>query len=483
MPMRRLTLLAAFLTLVLCAAAEPADAQQSAPTPGAPAPAAATIDPAALRDEAARLLAEYLRLDTTNPPGNELAAAKFLQGVLAREGIEARILDSAELGPGRANLYARLRGSGAKKGIALVHHMDVVPVFRDQWSVDPFGGVVKDGYVYGRGALDDKGQGIVHLVTMIALKRAGVPLTRDLVFIANADEESDGLGAITFAKRHADLLRDVEFVVTEGGGSRVEGGKVKWFGVGVAEKRPYWVRLTVRGTTGHASIPTADNPVPRLAAAVARLAAWETPVRVIPAVDRFFKAQAANETGEHRRWLLDAAAALRTPRGRAWLLSDPERNALLRNTVTPTVFTGSPKTNVIPPSASAEVDIRLLPDEDTTRFARELRRVVADPAVKVEVLPGVTPEYNAPLGTDLVRAVERVVAEVVPGAPVATPLEAGASDRPTYSRLGIATYGVDPFLVEHEEERRGYHGNDERVSVANLELGVRLFTRLIAELQ
>jgi acetylornithine deacetylase/succinyl-diaminopimelate desuccinylase-like protein len=480
--MPRLSLLAAVLALLLVAAAEPAGAQASAPAPHAP-PAAGAIDAAALRDETARLLAEYIRVNTVNPPGNELAAARFLQGVLAREGIEARILDTTELGPGRANLYARLRGSGAKKGIALVHHMDVVPVFRDRWSVDPFGGVVKDGYVWGRGALDDKGQGIVHLMTMIALKRAGVPLTRDLVFVANADEESDGAGAVTFARRHADLLKDVDFIVTEGGGSRVEGGKVKWFGVGVAEKRPYWVRLTAKGTTGHASVPTPDNPVPRVAAAVARLAAWDTPVRVISAVERFFKAQAASETGEHRRWLLDARAALRTPRGRAWLLSDPARNALLRNTVTPTVLTGSPKTNVIPPSASAEVDIRLLPDEDTTRFARALRRVVADTGVAIEVLPGVTPEYSAPLGTELVRAVERVVAELVPGAPVATPLEAGASDRPVYSQLGIPTYGVDPFLVEHEEERRGYHGNDERVSVANLELGVRLFTRIVQELQ
>ena len=459
----------------------PADARRPA-SPPAPGTWEA-IDPAALRDEAARLLSEYLRVDTTNPPGNELAAARFLQGVLAREGIEAQLLDTAELGAGRANLYARLRGDGSKRAIALVHHMDVVPVFRELWSVDPFGGVVKDGYVWGRGALDDKGQGIVHLVTLIALKRAAVPLTRDLVVVANADEESDGAGAIAFTTRHADLLRDVEFVVTEGGGSRVEAGTVKWFGIGVAEKRPYWVRLTVEGPTGHASVPTADNPVPRLARAVARLAAWETPVRVIPAVDRFFKAQAASASGDARRWLLDAAAALRTPHGRAWLLADPSRGALLRNTVTPTVLAGSSKTNIVPPIATAEVDIRLLPDEDTARFAEELRRVVADPAVRIELLSDVTREYSAPLDTALVRAVERAVAALVPGAPVATPLEAGASDRPAYSRLGVATYGVDPFLVEHEEERRGYHGNDERVSVANLEFGVRLFARILREMQ
>ena len=449
---------------------------------GAQSPRA--IDPAALRDETARLLAEYLRVNTTNPPGNELAAARWLQGVLAKEGIEARILDTTELGAGRANLYARLKGDGSKKALALVHHMDVVPMFRDQWTVDPFGGVIKDGYVWGRGALDDKGQGIVHLMTMIALKRAGVPLTRDLVFIANADEESDGTGAITFVQRHADLLQDVEFLVTEGGGTRVEGTAVKWFGLGVGEKRPYWIRLTTRGATAHASVPTPDNPVPRLARAVARLAAWKTPVRVLPSVQRYFAAQARAETNaEHRRWLANARAALATPRGRAWLLSDPARNALLRNTVTPTVFNGSPKTNVIPPVATAEVDIRLLPDEDTASFHRELRRVIADTSVAIEVLPGVTPEYAAPLGTAFVHAVERTAAALVPGAPVATPIEAGASDRPTYAQRVPGTYGVDPFLVDHAEERRGYHGNDERVSVANLEFGIRFFVRLVQELQ
>ncbi|HET7458425.1 MAG TPA: M20/M25/M40 family metallo-hydrolase [Gemmatimonadaceae bacterium] len=442
------------------------------------------IDPAALRDETARLLAEYLRVNTTNPPGNELATARWLQGVLAKEGIEAQILDTAELGAGRANLYARLRGNGSKKALALVHHMDVVPVFRDQWTVDPFGGVTKDGYVWGRGALDDKGQGIVHLMTMIALKRAGVPLARDLVFIANADEESDGTGAIAFVKRHADLLRDVEFLVTEGGGTRVDGTTVRWFGLGVGEKRPYWVRLTARGTTAHASVPSPDNPVPRLARAVARLAAWQTPVRVLPSVQRYFAAQAKAETNaQHRRWLADARAALATPRGRAWLLSDPARNALLRNTVTPTVFNGSTKTNVIPPVATAEVDIRLLPDQDTAAFHRALVRTIADTSIAIEVLPGVTPEYAAPLGTDFVRAVERTAAALVPGAPVATPIEAGASDRPTYAQVIAGTYGVDPFLVDQAEERRGYHGNDERVSVANLEFGVRFFVRLVQELQ
>ena len=255
------------------------------------------IDYAALRDETVRAMSEYLQINTTNPPGNELATAKWLQAFLAKEGIEGEILDTAELGKGRANFYARLKGDGSQKAIALVHHMDVVPSNAELWSVPPFSGAVKDGYVWGRGALDMKSEGIIHLMSMVALKRAGVHLTRDIVFIANADEEVEGTGAVIFTQNHADLLKDVEFLITEGEGTNVENGVVKWFAIGVAEKRAYWLRLVAHGTTAHGSIPRADNPVPRLARAVARAAAWQTPIHLLPAVDRFFKAEATLETG------------------------------------------------------------------------------------------------------------------------------------------------------------------------------------------
>ena len=441
------------------------------------------IDFDALREEASGLLADYIRINTTNPPGNELAAALWLRDLLAREGIDARILDTTELGAGRANLYARLRGDGSKRAIALVHHMDVVPASPEHWTVDPFAGVVKDGYVWGRGALDMKGDGIVHLMAMVALKRARVPLTRDIVLIANADEEVEGSGAIAFVKRHPELIRDVEYLLTEGGGTRVEQGEVQWLGVGVAEKRAYWVRLRVTGTPSHGSIPTGDNPVPRLARAVERLAAWDTPVRVTQGVDRFLKAQAQHERGERRRWLQDAAGALATPRGRAWLLADPYRNAILRNTLTPTVLTGSNKTSIIPQVATAEIDIRLLPDEDTVAFGRELERVIGDKAVKVEVMPGVMPVFDSPLETELFRAIERVAGTLLPGVPIATPLSAGASDRPTYAHAGITAYGLDPFLVELEEERRGVHGNDERVSLESIAFGLRLYLGVLRAMQ
>jgi len=445
--------------------------------------AGAPIDFAALRDEAVRAMSEYLRLDTSNPPGNELLTARWLQAFLAREGIDGVILDTAELGPGRANFYARLKGDGSKRAIALVHHMDVVPANPSLWSVPPFSGEVKDGYVWGRGAQDMKGEGIIHLMAMVALKRAGVPLTRDIVFIANSDEEVEGRGATIFVARHRDLLKDVEFMVTEGEGTRTENGRTRWFAVGVAEKRAYWLRLVVHGTESHGSIPRGDNPVPRLARAITRVAAWQTPVRLLPSVARYFQALAPLSTGEQRAWLADPAAALKTSRGRAWLLSDPYRNACMRNTVVPTVLVGSTATNVIPSEASANLDVRLLPDEDTTAFRHALAAVIADTAVRIEALPGVMPAYNADPTSALVHAVEKVLAELLPGVPVTTPLATGATDRPTYFQAGIQAYGVEPFLIEESEILTEVHGNNERVSIPNVEFGLRLFVGMLSQLQ
>ena len=361
--------------------------------------------------------------------------------------------------------------------------MDVVPVSRAWWTEDPFGGAVKDGYVWGRGALDMKGNGIMQLMAMIALKRAGVVLDRDLVFIANADEEVEGLGAIVFARDHRDLIADVEYLVTEGDGARVANGKVLWFSIDVGEKRPYWQRLVVKGTASHGSVPTGDNPVPRLARAIGRVAAWETPVRLTPAVERFFKETATTETGRRRTWMSNPRAALATTRGRAWLLSDPLRAARLRTTISPTVLSGSNKTNTIPPEASAELDIRLLPDEDTAAFRRALLAVIDDPRVQLQAVAGVPPRFDAPLDTELYRAIERTSRALLPGVPVPPVTSVGATDRPTYAQLGIVCYGLNPYLVERAEEERGVHGNDERLSVANVEFGLRFYDRLLRELR
>lgn len=442
------------------------------------------IDWAALASETQQVLADYLRVNTTNPPGNELAGAKFLKEILGREGIEAQILDSVELGPGRANLYARLKGNGSKKAIALVHHIDVVPAAPAYWSVEPYSGVVKDGYLWGRGAIDMKGQGVAHLMAMIAVKRSGLVLNRDIVYIANADEELGSTGGIVFVNRHADLLQGVEYIITEGGDNQIDSaGRMQYFGVGVAEKRTFWQRLTVKGIPSHGSRPTRHNPVPRLVAALNKIANYETPLRVTPGVDKFFRDVARLYPEPQRGWLSNVTVALNNPAAKEWILSDVYWNAILRNTISLTGLVGSNKTNVIPAEATADLDIRLLPDQDADEMLALLKRLVADTAVQFTPLLAPKTKLENPVDTDLFRAIEKASAELEPGAFVTTRMLTAATDRPTYRKLGIVTYGLDPFRVPAAESQRGMHGNDERISLANIGFGVRYLYDILRHAQ
>ena len=459
-----MTRIALTLGLAICSLASKLPAQ------------ARPVDWTALARESQTVLSDYLRVNTTNPPGNEILGARFLKAILDREGIEARILDTTELGPNRANLYARLRGSGGKKAIALVHHLDVVPATPSTWAVDPFSGVVKDGYIWGRGAIDMKGNGIAQLMAMIALKRSGVPLTRDIVFIGNADEELGSTGALVFVKQHPDLLSDVEYLITEGADNVLDDkGKVVYFAVGVSEKRTFWQRLTVNGVPSHGSRPTKQNPVPRLVAALYKISQYETPLHVTPGVEKFFRDISRTYPEPQRSWLSNVSTALQNPQARDWILSDVSWNAVLRNTISLTGLVGSNKTNVIPGIATADIDVRLLPDQDTTEFLRTLQRIVGDTAVDFTHLANTKAPLESPIDTDLFRAIEKAAHEREPGAFVTTPMETAATDRPTYRKVGITTYGFSPFKVPRPEIQRGMHGNDERLSVENVGFGVRFY--------
>jgi acetylornithine deacetylase/succinyl-diaminopimelate desuccinylase-like protein len=427
----------------------------------------------ALSKEGQTILSQYLRINTTNPPGNEILAARFLKDILDKEGIPAVILDTAELGGTHANLYARLKGNGSKRAIVLLHHMDVVPATPSQWSVDPFSGEVKDGYIWGRGAIDMKGEAVAHLMAMIALKRSGAKLNRDIVFIANADEEFTSTGGLAFVKNHADLLKDVEYLITEATENSVVDGKVKYFAVGVAEKRTFWEKLTVKGIPSHGSRPTKNNPVPKLVAALDKIAKYETPLHVTPGVQKYFKDIARLYPEPKRAWLSDVTKALENPEAREWILSDVYWNAYLRNTISETVLSASSKTNVIPPEASAEIDFRLLPDTDPDKFLAEMQAVVGDTSVHWSPILGPKTPLESPIDTDLFRAIEKAAKERAPDAFVTTPMQTGATDRPTYRKLGIVTYAIDPFLTEQAERQKGVHGNNERLSVVNVGFGIK----------
>jgi acetylornithine deacetylase/succinyl-diaminopimelate desuccinylase-like protein len=313
-------------------------------------------------------------------------------------------------------------------------------------------------------------------MAMIALKRSGVPITRDIVFIGNSDEELGSTGAIIFVQRHPELLRDVEYLITEGADNVLDSaGKVIYFAVGVAEKRTFWQRLTVNGVPSHGSRPTKQNPVPRLVDALYKISHYESPLRVTPGVDKFFRDIARTYPEPQRSWLSNVRVALDNQRAREWILSDVSWNAVMRNTISLTGLAGSNKTNVIPAVATAEIDVRLLPDQDTTEFLKLLKQIVADTAVHFTHLAHTKDPLESPIDTDLFRAIEKAAHEREPGAFVTTPMETAATDRPTYRKLGITTYGFSPFKIPRVEIQRGMHGNDERLSIDNVGYGVRFY--------
>jgi acetylornithine deacetylase/succinyl-diaminopimelate desuccinylase-like protein len=433
----------------------------------------------ALGDEATALLSQYLRINTTNPPGNEIVAARWLAAVLRRDGIEARILEPA---PGKANLYARLSGDGSARPLILLNHMDVVLASPEYWTVEPFSGLIKDGYVWGRGALDMKGEAIAQLMTMLILKRAHVPLKRDIIFLATSDEEiGAGVGAAWIVEHETDLVRDAEFLLNEGGVTRANGlGGVEFYGVGTTEKSPFWLDVTARGTAGHGSRPTLDNPVHRLIRALNRIAEWRTPLTVTPAAERAFRDLATIERDSTvRRWLSDIRTALRDSVAVRAITADLTYNALLRNTISITGLKGSDKTNVIPPVATAAIDVRLLPGQDPAAFLAELTRVVGDTAVTLRPQGPNWPATESPIDTEMFRAITAVARARHPNALVTTLMLAGFTDSHYFRRMGIASYGLGPFPLT-QGESRGVHGNDERVSADALRWGVRFYYDVVA---
>jgi acetylornithine deacetylase/succinyl-diaminopimelate desuccinylase-like protein len=431
----------------------------------------------ALAREATERLGEYLRIQTVNPPGNETAGARWLQGLLAREGIESEIFESA---PGRGNLYARIRGNGKKRPLILLSHIDVVPVNASTWTVDPWSGEVRDGYLWGRGALDMKGHAVMGVMAAIALKRRGLPLSRDLIIIANADEETNSTGAEWFAREKAELIRDAEFLINEGGGNRVrEDGRTEYYGVAVTEKVPFWLRLTVRGSPGHGSVPRPDNAAARLSRVLGRIADYQPPLRVTPPAAQYFKDLSTREANpQRRRWLADPAAGIRDSAGAAFFVSNLYYNAVLRNTISITGMRGSDKTNVIPAEATADLDIRLLPGVSPSDFLPELRRVIADSTVEITPLRPDRKASTSPLSGELVDAIRQTVDRMEPGALITTPMLAGYTDSYYYRALGIGAYGVSPFRLS-EGDSRAVHGNDERVSLKNIRFGVEFFYRIV----
>ncbi len=416
---------------------------------------------------------EYLRIDTSNPPGNEKLTAEFFKKILDEEGIENKVFEYA---PGRADLWARLSHSGAdaKRPIILLNHMDVVTSDAAHWKVPPFSAEIVDGAIYGRGAQDMKSEGLAQLMTMVLLKREKIALNRDVIFLAVSDEEASGSGTDWMIANQRPLLENAEFLINEGGENLREDGKVKYIGVDVGEKTTFWLHVVGHGRPGHGSRPNPESAPNRLVRALNRIIAYHTPLKVLPVVDEFLRTMASTQPPERASKFRDIRAALKDPKFREEVENDEKLNYLLRNTISLTMLGGSAQTNVIPPEAWANLDVRILPGENPQELLKAIRQVVNDPNVTVE------PENSefrianySPTDTALFQAIRQVGAEYFPGAPVAPVITSGYTENQRYRPLGINAYGFSPYTATSEESTTE-HGNDERIRAEEVRHGFRV---------
>jgi acetylornithine deacetylase/succinyl-diaminopimelate desuccinylase-like protein len=435
------------------------------------------IDWTALGDETVDLLRRYLMIDTTNPPGNEIAGTRFLAEVLARDGIESETIEAA---PGRASLRAKLAGDGSLGGIVLHHHIDVVYADRRYWTVDPFGGAIADGYLYGRGAIDMKSTGILHLAAMLALKRARVPLKRDLIFMATADEETGSeFGAQFIADRRRDWLAGAEYSISELTAIQTHPSLSAPIGaIVISEKTGLALVLTARGEPGHGSMPWSETAPNRLVRALNRLLEAERPPKVLPEVQEFFSRVAGIMSDESGAGYDDLERNLRDPEFRARFLSNRQYAAMVRTTFAVTMLRGSEKVNVIPPEASAQIDCRMLAGDDPQEIAGWVRGVIADENVQVSIAREPKIPNLSPPDTELYKAMADALQRRAPGAVVAPMILVAFTDSWVFRRCGLHAYGFSPFVLDDAELQR-IHGNDERISLENLREGVRVYTEML----
>src|SRR5512143_1440516 len=441
---------------------------------------AAGDDNRSLSGRTRQYLTDLIRLDTSNPPGNESKVATYLKQVADASGIPAELLGDD---PKRLNLVARLKGTGKNKPLLLMAHSDVVPAERKHWTVDPFKGEVRDEYLYGRGALDTKSLLAAELAVMVEIKRRNIRLSRDLILVSEADEEA-GSSGIEWLIQHSWPKIDAEFAFNEGGSVWASKNGTRVFLIQTSEKIPTRVILTARGPAGHGSLPRTDNSVLRLSRALVKLADADQPVRLTGPTRRYLRELSVFPEYD---WLppllprMDNAATLQATAGQI-RARDPELDAVLRTTATPTMLNAGIKINSIPSTAEAQLDVRRLPSETAEEVLARFRQIVGDPAVEIALVPGAQlPATDAsPRSSTAYRSLERAIGLVYPRQSAAVPfMSRGASDGSFLRARGMAVYGVPVFLREPGESRE--HGNDERISTQNIESGAELLWQMVLE--
>ena len=437
------------------------------------APAPQPLDYGKIAQEAAALLSKYIQIDTTNPPGNELSAARLLREKFLEDGIPATVWEPQ---PGRGIVAARLHGRGHHtKALLLLSHIDVARANPHQWQVPPFSGQIKDGLVWGRGALAGKGQGVIELMAMLALKRSGVLLDRDIVFLATGDEEQGGQNGARWAITHeANLFSDAGYFLNEGGWIRQATNGRRFYAVSVTEKAPLWLKLTAQGPFTQAYAPPDDTAVTRLIRALDRLLAYQPVIRIIDPVRDYFQALGQLEGGPPE--YNDVAKALHDdPEFAKKFLADPRNNAFVRDTLTPTRLSGSDEPNLIPTIAEAELDVRLLPGDNPREFEQNITKVLDDKNVKLETLlnfPAASSTRNSQLMNAITQLAQSDDARVVPT------MSLSFTNSHYFRQKGLIGYGFTPIELNSAEEQ-AIRGANESIRIRELGAAIHRMVQLL----
>ena len=422
------------------------------------------------------LLKEFVAVDTINPPGNEINAVRFYAEIFDQYGISYQVAESA---PGRGNIWARIEG-GDQPALMLLQHTDVVPSDKEYWETDPMLGTIKDGYLYGRGVIDMKGLGIAHLVSFLNAYKNQEKLTRDIVFMATADEEAGGFfGAGWMLENHPEAFDGVKLLLNEGGsGTTYEDKEI--FSVEVTQKVPVWLRLKSEGSPGHGSSPQTISAVTQLIEALNNLYKNPFPARIIEPVDTYFKALAEDMRDSEKDTFMDMATAVQSDKFLRDLQdSSPSWHALTRDTCSITMLEGSSKINVVPPVAFAEVDCRMLPDRAVTEFIQDFNERVSPFNIKTELIMAFGPAVSSTT-SELFQAIEKVTKKEYPNSRVIPAVSTGFTDSHFTREIGIESYGFNPMLFE-SGEFRGVHGNNERVKIEAYNRSIKDLQLIIEE--
>jgi len=453
-------------------------------TAGLIAQAPAAIDWARVEGETLQHFQAVVRLDTTDPPGNERPAAEYLKQVLDREGIPTKVFESE---PNRLNVVARLKGNGSKRPLLMMGHTDTVNVDPAKWTFPPFSATRNGGYIYGRGTVDDKDNVTAALMTMLLLKRSNVPLARDVIFLAEAGEEGTTRVGIQFMVKQHFAEIEAEYCLAEGGSVPRSGGSVRFASVETAEKIPRAIQLTAIGVAGHGSVPLETNSVLTLSRAITAAATWKAPIQLSDTTRTYFTRLAAisppAEAARYRAVVGNDPKAAQDAVDH-FAKSDPRFASMLRSSISPTIIQGGYRVNVIPSEAKATLDVRLMSGQDPDAFIVELRKVINDPAVRVEWIPrDVRPSTpSARLDTEVFKVLESAYARFYDTTVLPT-LSTGATDMSYLREKGVQCYGVGPALDEEDGPKGfGAHSDQERILETELHKFVRFHYEVARDL-